>query len=207
MIRAWPTASEFLYCRTPDAWLDRACSDVATLLIDHANAEKKAAGTALSLLYRYVDHDQLLLKLSRLAREELRHFEQLVVILRKRGIAYVHVPPGRYAGALRKGASTSEPRRLVDVLLISAIVEARSCERFEALTGVLDAELADFYAKLMDSEARHFVGYLDLAHHYGDADYISQRLAELLKREGDLILSTDPEFRFHSGVPQTAKAL
>ncbi|MEM8769356.1 MAG: tRNA isopentenyl-2-thiomethyl-A-37 hydroxylase MiaE, partial [Pseudomonadota bacterium] len=166
--------------------------------VDHANCEKKAAGTALSLLYRYVDKAELLKRLSRLAREELRHFEQVHGHLEARQIPYVHLSPSRYARGLRTELRNSEPERLIDTLLTGAVVEARSCERFLGLIEVLDDELGRFYEKLLASEARHFEDYLKLAERYATAP-IGPTLDALLARDAELISAPDTEFRFHSG--------
>lgn len=196
----------FLACATPSAWLEAAMhpGNLATLLIDHANCEKKAAGTALNLLYRYTEDRVLLDKLSRLAREELRHFEQVVALLARRGIRYAPLSAARYAGALRAECRREDPGRLVDTLLVGAIIEARSCERFAALAPQLDAELADFYRSLLRSEARHFEDYLTLARRVDDAGNLEARLAALLVREAQLVQAPDPDFRFHSGPPVRA---
>lgn len=191
----------FLYCPTPAAWVQWALANPAILLIDHANCEKKAASTALNLMYRYVGHDRLLQRLSRLAREELRHFEQVIALMKDRGIDYPQLSASRYAGELRKVARSQEPGRLVDTLLVGAIIEARSCERFAALVPHLDAELAAFYASLLKSEARHFTDYLKLAEELGSAQEVAERLPPLLQRECELVTTADREFRFHSGVP------
>jgi len=192
--------NEFLRCSTPQAWVDAVCTDLPTLLIDHANCEKKAASTALNLIFRYVDKPELSMKLSKLAREELRHFEQVLTLLNKRDIPFSHVSASRYAGELRKGVRTSEPHRLVDMMIVSAIVEARSCERFEAVIPVLDDELAQFYQSLLKSEARHFLIYLNFAKKYAIED-IQPRVDYFLARDEELVQSPDTEFRFHSGSP------
>lgn len=188
----------FLACPTPDAWLDDALAHLPTLLVDHANCEKKAAGTALGLLYRYVDKPSLLRKLSRLAREELRHFEQVLELMEGQGVDYVHLTPSRYAGSLHRLISRHEPQRLVDSLLVGAIVEARSCERFQRLSEVTVEPLAEFYARLLASEARHFQDYLKLAEHYSDAP-LRPRLERFLSAEAALVTDPDSTFRFHSG--------
>jgi tRNA 2-(methylsulfanyl)-N6-isopentenyladenosine37 hydroxylase len=193
-------AKEFLCCDTPVAWLEQAVDNLDTLLIDHANCEKKAAGNALNLLYRHVEHTHLLLRLSKLAREELRHFEQVLQVMRSRGIRYRHVSASRYAGMLREQLNKMEPQRLIDTLIVGAIVEARSCERFASLVPVLDLELGQFYAGLQASEARHFEVYLALARKVADQD-IEARVDQLLEIEAELITTRDPDFRFHSGVP------
>ena len=191
----------FLPCATPRAWVDWALQNPELLLVDHANCEKKAASTALNLMYRYVGHPELLNKLSRLAREELRHFEQVIAIMQERDIDYPQLSASRYAAGLRAEVRTSEPGRLVDTLLIGAIIEARSCERFAALAGELDEELAAFYHSLLKSEARHFMDYLALAQELAPAGDIDVRLPVLLERERELVESPDTDIRFHSGVP------
>jgi tRNA-(ms[2]io[6]A)-hydroxylase len=192
--------NDFLYCSTPQAWIDAVAADLPTLLIDHANCEKKAASTALNLIFRYVDKPELSMKLSKLAREELRHFEQVLTLLQKRNIDFEHVSASRYAAELRKGVRTSEPHRLVDMMIVGAIVEARSCERFEAVIPVLDEELAQFYTSLLKSEARHFQVYLNFAKKYSPED-IQPRVDFFLARDRELVESEDTEFRFHSGSP------
>ena len=192
--------NDFLYCSTPQAWIDAVVADLPTLLIDHANCEKKAASTALNLIFRYVDKPELSMKLSKLAREELRHFEQVLTLLQKRNIEFENVSASRYAAELRKGVRTSEPHRLVDMMIVSAIVEARSCERFEAVIPVLDEELAQFYTSLLKSEARHFQVYLNFAKKYSPED-IQPRVDFFLARDRELVESNDTEFRFHSGSP------
>ena len=191
----------FLSCPTPLAWVRWALEHPDILLIDHANCEKKAASTALNLMYRYVDHYKLLNKLSRLAREELRHFEQVIAIMKDRGVEYPQLSASRYAGTLRKQARTEEPGRLVDTLLIGAIIEARSCERFAALAPELDAQLGAFYGSLLKSESRHFRDYLKLAEEIASREEVADRLPALLECERGLIEEPDVEFRFHSGVP------
>src|SRR5690554_5689017 len=100
---------DFLLCATPPAWLGRAVSELPVLLVDHANCEKKAAATAMNLMYRYVERTELLRKMSQLAREELLHFEQVVNLMRERDIPYVHLGPARYASSLRAHVRTREP--------------------------------------------------------------------------------------------------
>lgn len=188
----------FLGCQTPDSWIERAKSDIPLLLVDHANCEKKAASTALNLMFRYVDKPRLLKKLSKLAREELRHFEQVLAIMEQRGIDYPHIGPSRYAGGLRQHVATHEPEKLIDTLIVGAFIEARSCERFAKLAPHLDDELNEFYHSLLKSEARHYRDYLVLAEYYAQRD-ISERVDFFRDIERQLIVEEDTEFRFHSG--------
>lgn len=202
-------AAEFVGCATPAAWLDAAAANLELLLIDHANCEKKAASTALNLLFRYVDKPELLAMLSQLAREELLHFEQVVEIMQRRGIAYRQITAARYAAELRRHVRADEPGKLVDVLIIGAFIEARSCERFAALAPRLDDELGRYYRFLLRSEERHYADYLDMARRYagagseeGDAARLfDERVAFFRGIERALVESPDIEFRFHSGVP------
>ncbi|KMQ74833.1 tRNA-(ms[2]io[6]A)-hydroxylase [Marinobacter subterrani] len=189
---------DFLPCPTPRQWLENALANQDLMLIDHAHCEKKAASTALSLMYRYVDNSELLNRMSRLAREELRHFEQVLAIMNKRGVEYCHLTPARYAAGLRKEVRSDDPGRLVDVLIVGAIIEARSCERFAALAPLLDDKLEDFYASLLKSEARHYQDYLKLAVQANGAP-VDERVGEFLAIERELIETPDSEFRFHSG--------
>ena len=193
----------FLPCATPDAWVAAALCphQLAILLIDHANCEKKAAATALSLIHRYTDSVALLNKMSRVAREELRHFEQVLKVMQDRGIAYRPLTASRYAQGLHAGVRRQEPGRLVDTLIVGALIEARSCERFARIAPHLDAKLGEFYQSLLKSEARHFNDYLRLANIAAGADDIDGRIAIFSALECDLIKEPDSEFRFHSGVP------
>lgn len=195
-----PELLAFLACRTPDAWVGWALENPELLLIDHAQCEKKAASTAMSLLYRYVDQPLLLTKMSQLAREELLHFEQVVKLMEARGIAYRHISASRYAEGLRRHVRPQDPQRLADILIIGAFIEARSCERFARLIPYLDAELAKFYRTLVKSEGRHYEDYLMLARHLTDAP-IESRISFFAEREAELVQTPDTAFRFHSGVP------
>ena len=200
----------FLPCATPESWLAQASlpENRATLLIDHANCEKKAAATAMSLIWRHTGDTDILQKMAQLAREELLHFEQVCGFMRKRGVEYVELTASRYAAGLRAECRTSEPGRLVDTLLVGAIVEARSCERFHALAPYLDdqdPELAKYYRSLLRAEGRHFEDYLALAAERAGEAEVSERLDLLLSVESGLINQPDDEFRFHSG-PADAKA-
>lgn len=191
---------DFLACPTPKAWCEAAIAQLDILLIDHAHCEKKAASSALALLYRYPQHIALLKHLSSLAREELLHFEKVLQILQSRGINYRHLRPSGYAAFLHQAIRREEPHRLTDHLIVAAIIEARSCERFAALLPYLDEELAHFYRSLLRSEARHFEDYLGFAKTLSKGD-ITARIEALVQREGDYILSPDPDFSFHSGLP------
>lgn len=193
-----PEIETFLLCPTPQAWIEQALQQQDVLLIDHANCEKKAAATALNLMFRYIERPDLQHKLSRLAREELRHFEQVAAIMKKRGIAYRPVSASLYAGRLRAHVRSSEPGKLIDTLVVGAFIEARSCERFYRLAPYLDEELAKFYRSLLKSESRHYQDYLAMAEKFSGV-CIADRVVFFAEVEREAILTPDSEFRFHSG--------
>lgn len=198
--------ADFLNVETPDAWLSLAENSIPDMLLDHANCELKAASTALGFLYRYPDRTELAQRMSRLAREELRHFEQVRSIMAEMGIAFERLTASRYAGALRDTVRRDEPFKLLDLLLIGAIIEARSCERFARIAPRLPERLSRFYAGLLSSEARHFEHYIAFAKSEcgaSDAE-LSARMDDLKQIEAALIAEPDPEFRFHSGCPIAA---
>ena len=193
----------FLDTATPDAWLDEACEHIPELLLDHANCELKAASTALGFLYRYPERTALAQRMSRLAREELRHFEQVRSIMDDMNIPFERLSASRYAGGLRDAVRHDEPYKLLDLLLVGALIEARSCERFAKIAPRLPERLARFYGGLLASEARHFEHYTAFAKSecgVSEAE-LEARLDELKAIEASLITSPDPEFRFHSGTP------
>jgi len=193
----------FLSCPTPSAWVDWALDNHDLLLIDHANCEKKAAASAMNLMYRYVDKSDLLKKMSQLAREELLHFEQVVTLMEEKDIEYIHLSPSRYASGLRDQMRTHEPARLVDTLIVGAFVEARSCERFSAIAPSLDDKTSRFYNSLLRSESRHYEDYLGLARQYDETSptELNDRIRFFAELEAELVSTPDNEFRFHSGIP------
>lgn len=202
-----PEVHEFLGCRTPDAWVEAALSQQDVMLIDHKNCEFKAASTALSMIAKYGAYSDLVIMMSRLAREELVHHEQVLRLMKKRKVEWRPLSASRYASGLRAVVRSHEPVKLVDTLVVGAIIEARSCERFEALVPHLDEELGRFYYGLLKSEARHFQGYLKLAYQYGDAADVDRVIEKVREVEAVLIGSPDDEFRFHSGVPAIPSAI
>ncbi len=192
---------DFLPCPTPGAWVRAALARQDVLLLDHRNCELKAAATAMSLIARYGQDAELSAALSKLAREELVHHEQVLRILKRRGIALRPLTASRYASGLRAAVRTHEPAKLVDTLIVGAFIEARSCERFAALVPHLDEELASFYAGLLQSESRHYQGYLRFARRFGEARDVERSVVRIREAERELIESPDAEFRFHSGCP------
>ena len=188
---------------TPAAWIEQAlrCRDV--LLIDHANCEKKAASTAIALMFAYAEDFELTDKMSRLAREELRHYEQVAALMKELRVVPQRLAPGRYAERLRRLVARTEPQREVDLMICGALIEARSCERFAAVGPSIGGSLGELFAGLHAAEARHFKVYLDLARRAALRAGIdpAARIEEFAALEADLITSRDELFRFHSGVP------
>jgi tRNA 2-(methylsulfanyl)-N6-isopentenyladenosine37 hydroxylase len=196
------TGSSILRAATPRAWVDAALADLPTLLIDHGNCEKKAASTALALIFAYPEDRSLSVALSRLAREELKHFEQVERLMKKLEVAHQRLKPGRYASELRKLVRTHEPKRKLDLMIVHALIEARSCERFRLLAKRLPADVCALYEQLERSEARHFEIYLQFAQREFDAAEIDARLDLIAAREAELATEPDRELRFHSGPPR-----
>ena len=189
---------------TAHGWAAWAAVHVDEILLDHAHCEKKAASTAMNLIFRYPDKRPLMVPLSRLAREELAHFELVLYHLDRRGIAFGRQEPSPYAAALMKVVRPEEPLRLVDTLLCCAMIEARSCERMQLLAEVLehrDPELATVYDGLLASEARHHASYLDLirALELVDDTALRVRLDEVARHEAQVIAHAPVLARLHGG--------
>lgn len=191
----------FLRAPTPDAWVCHALGDLTTLLVDHANCEYKAAATGMSLITKYKHLPRLQRLMARLVREEMLHYEQVLVFMDRIGIEFRSLSASRYVRMLRESVRTNEDDRLVDLLIVGAIVEARSCERFAALWPHLPTPLGRYYKSLLRSEGRHYQDYLALAQENSDQESVDARLEHFLRIDEQLIVSPDQEFRFHSGVP------
>jgi tRNA-(ms[2]io[6]A)-hydroxylase len=186
-----------LASETPPSWTARALAQLDEILLDHAHCEKKAAGVALTLLFQYPERASFQAPLAALAREELAHFEAMLGVLAERGIEFGRQKPSAYAGRLRTAVSAREPERLLDTLLCSALIEARSCERLGLLAEALpDAALARFYASLRTAEARHHGLYLELACEVAPREAVSVRLSELARHEAE-VLAAAHEPRLH----------
>lgn len=188
-----------LAAATGEGWLARALAGLDELLVDHAHCEMKAAGTAVRLVFRYPRQTALHAPLSRLAREELVHFEQVGERLAARGVAFGPQKSAPYAGRLRGEVRAAEPGRLVDTLLVCALIEARSCERFQLLAAAVpDAALRDFYAGLLAAEARHHGLYVSLAGTLAPAAAVRARFLELAEREAEILADSPPMVRMHA---------
>ncbi|MBO85632.1 MAG: rubrerythrin family protein [Deltaproteobacteria bacterium] len=181
----------------PD-WVVQAVADPESLLLDHAQCEKKAAGTALNLMFRYADQPWLQRPLSELAREELEHFELCMDVLRERGWAFRKLNAGPYGARLMQNVRRGEPHRLLDTLLVCALIEARSCERMKLLSKAFldsDPQLAELYRSLLASEARHHMLYSDLATEHFGREVVRPRLKALAQEEARVLTELAEEAR------------
>ncbi|GAA4425709.1 MULTISPECIES: tRNA-(ms[2]io[6]A)-hydroxylase [Bremerella] len=180
-------------------WLDQVEKNTDVVLIDHAHCEKKAAGTALNLIFAYVEDEELCREMTLIVNEELEHFNMVRDLLKRRGIPFRRLKPCNYGAQLHDLIRNQEPQRAVDRLLVAGLIEARSCERFGLLRKHLpDAELRDFYDSLFESEARHHAVYVRLAKHFAPEAEVMQRLDELAAAEAAIIATGDENARVHS---------
>lgn len=190
-----------LASETPAIWVDQISPHLDEILLDHAHCEKKAASTAIALLFRYPHIDGLLRPLSALAREELEHFEQVLDHLAARRVAFRRLTPSGYAAGLRVACRREEPANLLDTLLCCALIEARSCERMKLLSENLpDPALGAFYGALLASEARHFSAYHEIAEQVAPRAEVRARLTELARHEAEVLDAAPFEARLHGGV-------
>ena len=190
---------KFLTEPTTDAWVEQTLANMNTILLDHSHCERKAASVALKLMFRYPSNQRLVRELTAIAQEELLHFEQVNQILEARNIPLgpLNAPP--YGSALNKLVRKQDPDRLLDLLLVSGLIEARSHERLGLIAAHCeDPELAKFYHSLMESEARHYGIYWVLADTYADRTVVMQRLEQLAHEESAILSTLHPEPRIHS---------
>ena len=189
----------WLINKTNEDWINLAISNPMEILLDHAHCERKAAGVALQLMFRYVDEPGLSEVLSPLAREELEHFERVLSILNSRGKKLQKLASPPYGATLAKNICKDEPLRMLDSFLVAGLIEARSHERMKLLSiHSPDSELRDLYADLLKSEARHFGIYWKLADERFERNSLTSRLEDLAKVESDALLEMHHEPRMHS---------
>lgn len=194
-----PKTIKFLQQPTSSAWVEQAIAHLDTVLLDHSHCERKAAGVALNLMFRYPSNAKLVRALTAIAQEELEHFEQVNQWLDRRQIPLAPLSSPPYGAGLRAHIRSQEPGRLLDSLLVAALIEARSHERLGLLAAHCpDPDLAQFYRGLMVSEARHYGIYWTLAVNCCDRDEVSHRLEALATVESQLLSTLHPEPRIHS---------
>lgn len=188
-----------LQAATDARWLRQVDENLNEVLIDHAHCEKKAAGTALNLIFHYVEDRELCQEMTEIVNEELEHFHLVIDLLERRGVKFRRLKPSQYGRKLNDLCRKQEPQRAVDRLLVAGIIEARSCERFQALANhVEDQELATFYRSLFESEARHHATYTRLAMHFAPEKEVMRRLDELAALEAAIIGEGEELPRMHS---------
>ena len=182
-------------------WLDQVDQHLDEILIDHAHCEKKAAGTAMNLMFAYVENQELCREMTEIVQEELAHFHQVLAILNRREIPFRKLKPSSYGRKLNDLVRKIEPHKAVDRLLVACLFEARSCERFDFLRKHMvgrDSELAEFYDSLFESEARHHTTYVRMAKYFAAPDVVKSRLDELSAAEAEIIAAGEDLPRMHS---------
>lgn len=190
---------KILQTSTSEAWLKQAIANLDIILLDHSHCERKAASVAINMMFRYPAYTKLVKELTAIAKEELEHFEQVNQWLEKLGIPLAPLDAPPYGSSLKSQIRRQEPDRLLDSLLISAIIEARSHERLGLLGEYCpDIKLAKFYRSLKASEARHYGSYWLLANTYFAREIVQQRLIELAKFESEILTNLHPLPRIHS---------
>lgn len=188
-----------LHSTSPNRWLLQVKQHLPDVLVDHAHCEQKAASTAMDLMFDYVEHEDLCHEMMIIVREELEHFELVRKLLRYREIRFLRLKPGTYGKKLKELVRRQEPQRAVDRLLVAALIEARSCERFMLLRDHLeDPTLQTFYGSLYESEARHHATYVRLAKQFSDDLSVETRLQELARHEAAIIEEGCELPRIHS---------
>lgn len=193
------TRVRWLAAPTGPEWLEQALAHPLELLIDHAHCERKAAGAALQLMFRYPSDEALAAALSPLAREELEHFERVLALLGRRGQTLCPLAAPPYGAALAKLVRRQEPERMLDSFLVAGLIEARSHERMALLAAHSpDPELRQLYGELLASEARHFGLYWVLCERRWPRSVVMERLEQLAAREAELLAQLHPQPRMHS---------
>ncbi|MFY7929339.1 MAG: tRNA-(ms[2]io[6]A)-hydroxylase [Oligoflexus sp.] len=179
-----------LKASSPKAWLLAVQSDFDRFLQDHAACERKASALAMSLVARYPDREPLLEPMICLAKEELAHFHEVFRLMQKRGVPLSNDEKDPYVSALLRHVRHSREEHFLDKLLISAVIEARGCERFGMVAEALDdPELQAFYRRLAREEAGHYMIFLRIARLYFSPEELSERLEYLLEQEATIMLA------------------
>jgi len=190
---------EFLPCITPDRWLENALDNPVLLLLDHANCEKKAASSALHLIYRCIDNVDVMESMSQLVETEMQNFQSLVRIIKARKLDCIPLTASRYALGLRDHMSGNDNLKLIDLLVVSAFMHGRAFERFSRLLPYIDLELESFYVSFVKTQENHFNKYFNIAKSLSDEETLVSRVDHFASNEKNLIERPDSEFRVYSG--------
>ena len=179
-------------------WIESAQVDLMMIMVDHAHCEKKAAANGMALINRYPDRDRLVRAMFDLVDEEMEHFRYVYDMIIERGGVLTRDRGDAYAQALHRLIRKNEPERMLDHLLVAALIEARSCERFRILSEhIPDAELAEFYRSLLASEAGHYRIFCDIAREYFPEETVRLRLDQLATAEADIVSGLSDEPMMH----------
>lgn len=177
---------DLLYA-TPHQWTEAVMADFDAFLIDHAAAEKKASGMAISMLSHYPDREALVKAMIDLSIEEMTHFRKVVKILYQRGLAPAADTKDEYVNQLRKAFRKGSDVYMLDRLLVGGVIEARGCERFALVADAQEGNMQAFYRSIADSEAKHKDLFVDLARLYFADEVVDTRLQELLEIEAEIV--------------------
>ena len=179
--------------KVPADWLPKILSDLPSVLVDHAHLERKAATTALNL-EKYRDLYPRVEELNAIAIEELQHFQLVLRLLKRRGIPFSQPYPSPWISGLMKSIRNGQRNQVIDHLICCALIEGRSCEKFQILARELlsiDRALAEFYAGLVESEGNHYATYLLMAKEIDDSE-TQRRLDYYLQLDAELIREPNP---------------
>jgi tRNA-(ms[2]io[6]A)-hydroxylase len=185
---------------TDPRWVDIAKKNIEEILIDHAFCEQKAASTAISFIVTYPELSDLVTEMAALAREEMSHFEMVHKKIRDRGFTLGRERKDEYVGKVMQffPKTSDREKRLINRLLVAALIEARSCERFKLLSEEIeDADLAKFYHTLMVSEAGHYTLFIGLARKYGDENVVNTKWRALLEFEAEVMKGLNTSQHIH----------
>ena len=189
-----------LCLKTPSQhhWVENARVDLHRIMVDHAHCEKKAAANGMALINRYPERDLLVRKMFELVEEEMEHFRAVYEMIRERGGVLTRDPGDTYAQALHKLIRKNEPERMLDHLLVAALIEARSCERFRILSEhIPDPAMAEFYRSLLASEAGQDRVFCEIARDYCPEETVRARLDELADAEAEIVRALPNEAMMH----------
>ena len=177
---------------TDPRWVDIAQKDIQEILTDHAYCEQKAASSCISLIVNHSEHEKLVEMLTPVVAEEWSHFERVLDELKKRGLTLGRPRRDDYVHHLKQLVRKGRKQQFLDELLVMALIEARSCERFKLLwKNIADEGLQKFYYELMVSEAGHYSNFIELANEYYKEDEVKQRLDEMLASEAGIMASLE----------------